>query len=81
MSSHRTIVFKLSPAPQTPQGPEAPPVYSQQVQEVQPALLGYAGASVEASAAPVGPSDRQPAGHHRHTGPGGAAVGGDQTVV
>lgn len=59
--------------PQTPAGPEAPPSHAQQVPEVQPTLLGHAGASVEARAAPVGPSSQRCA---RHARPGGAAVGG-----
>lgn len=68
--------LSVSALPQTPEGSEAPSVHSQQIQEVQPALLGHAGASLEASAAPVGPSDRQPPGSGRDTGPSGATVGG-----
>lgn len=70
-----SAVWTLPPFPQTPKGSKAPPVYSKQVQEVQPALLGHAGASVEANLTSVGPSDRRPAGRCRHAGPSGATVG------
>lgn len=59
--------------PQTPEGSQAPPLHTQQVQEVQQALLGHAGATLETNAAHVGPSNRQPA-RCRCAGPSGAAV-------
>lgn len=59
---------------QTPEGSEAPPLHTQQVQEIQSALVGHAGASVEASAAHVGPADGRPVGGCRCSGSGGAAV-------
>lgn len=62
------------PFRQTPEGPKAAPLHTQQVQEVQSALLGHAGASVEASAAHVGPADGRPVGGRGRSGSGGAAV-------